>query len=735
MQAIKNIYLYEDPLPLAIPLPKKGYSLEADMLLGWRPKFIKTPILLYYNDELYIDLPKKSCPIVYQGYRPKDSFAFNSQLTDNSPDCYPYDFADKSLTAYTFLNKNKTTQSEPDGMTKEAPAESLIFDSKFEGGNLDQVVMINSNEYDLYMRPDTNTGSHMHWFYFSMRNFQNLQAIKFNVVNISRSSPLFKAGMRPKGYSFTKVERGESSGWEYVGENVTFGTSKLNRFLEQGSKKIFFMLSFEYKPVCIEDKVWLATTSPYTFTRLWKVIRCIRNDDSIYHVSHIKVSTLGKSLSLIDIPMLTITNPHSKLKKKIVIAIGRVHPSETVGSWVIEGFFRFIASRCQEARKLRDKFIFKVIPMCNPDGVVIGNSRTGLSGDDLNRCYLNPSEKFHPEAKLIKDLIEKFTKSGNKVYMFLDFHGHFCKKGSFMYGPSYPLHDINYFQTRIIPKLLSERTSIFRYHSSRFILERSKKSTARMVMWKEFGITNAYTLETSYFCYLNKSRETEVFYIEDFYILAEKLARTIYEFYTLQKHERKIQKKKAKERSFKKQKLIPKSREERVYENTPADLESDDSLFESLPFNLDVQSTNYASKVPSEIILPLNIIKEDFVERNIEEIIQMIKQDCSEGEESESQGSGSESDEIKETIELPPLDKSRVNISIQEISMQKKIGDEYNKTKKKLVLNEKFAKRLEKIREKRRMAKQKKDKERSSLPSIIAKVSTNIRLKGIEHRD
>ena len=120
--------------------------------------------------------------------------------------------------------------------------------------------------------------------------------------------------------------------------------------------------------------------------------------------------------------------------------------------------------------------------MCNPDGVIMGNSRTGLSGDDLNRCYLNPSNKLHPEAKLIKDMVEKIVESGTKIYFFIDMHGHFCKKGSFMYGPSYPLHDINYFQTRIIPKLLSERTCIFRYHSSRFIVERSKKSTARMVM-------------------------------------------------------------------------------------------------------------------------------------------------------------------------------------------------------------------------------------------------------------
>ena len=350
----------------------------------------------------------------------------------------------------------------------------------------------------------------------------------------------------------------------------------------------------------------------------------MKADDSTYHTSHIKLSTIGKSLSLIDIPMLTITNPNSRLNKKIIILIGRVHPSETVGSWVMEGFFRFIASRNQEARRLRDKFIFKIIPMCNPDGVIMGNSRTGLNGDDLNRCYLNPSSKFHPEAKIIKTMVEKIIESGMKIYMFLDLHGHFCKKGSFMYGPSYPLHDSNYFQTRIIPKLLGERTCIFRYHSSRFIVERSKKSTARMVMWKELGIINAYTLETSYFGYLDQDRETKVFYIEDFYLLAEKLAKTIYEYYIMQKQERRLQKQKAKERQSKKQRYYTKSREDQNYDNTPiGDIESDDSFLENLSGGFDNQETTLLSKVPAETIIPLNTDKEVYIERNLEEVIQV----------------------------------------------------------------------------------------------------------------
>lgn len=36
----------------------------------------------------------------------------------------------------------------------------IEFDGKFESGNLDKVVMVNENEYDLYMRVDSNTKGH-----------------------------------------------------------------------------------------------------------------------------------------------------------------------------------------------------------------------------------------------------------------------------------------------------------------------------------------------------------------------------------------------------------------------------------------------------------------------------------------------------------------------------------------------------------------------------------------------
>lgn len=46
----------------------------------------------------------------------------------------------------------------------------------------------------------------------------------------------------------------------------------------------------------------------------------------------------------------------------------------------LKGFLQFITSTNDEAVQMRQKFIFKIIPMLNPDGVILGNYRTSFSG-------------------------------------------------------------------------------------------------------------------------------------------------------------------------------------------------------------------------------------------------------------------------------------------------------------------------------------------------------------------
>ena len=90
--------------------------------------------------------------------------------------------------------------------------------------------------------------------------------------------------------------------------------------------------------------------------------------------------------------------------KRYAIICARVHPGESNASFVMQGFIKFITGMSHEAQELRKKIIFKIIPMTNPDGVIAGNYRTSLSGNDLNRQFMTPNPKLHPTVHAIKNL-------------------------------------------------------------------------------------------------------------------------------------------------------------------------------------------------------------------------------------------------------------------------------------------------------------------------------------------
>jgi murein tripeptide amidase MpaA len=71
--------------------------------------------------------------------------------------------------------------------------------------------------------------------------------------------------------------------------------------------------------------------------------------------------------------------------KKFIILFARVHPGETNSSFMMHGFLKFILSNHADAKELRKKFVFKIVPIVNPDGVIGGNYRSSFSGSDLNR--------------------------------------------------------------------------------------------------------------------------------------------------------------------------------------------------------------------------------------------------------------------------------------------------------------------------------------------------------------
>lgn len=71
----------------------------------------------------------------------------------------------------------------------------------------------------------------------------------------------------------------------------------------------------------------------------------------------------------------------------------------------MHGFLNFITGSSPEAVDLRRKIVFKIVPMINPDGVIVGNYRTSLSGNDLNRQFISPNPKLHPEVCALRTLV------------------------------------------------------------------------------------------------------------------------------------------------------------------------------------------------------------------------------------------------------------------------------------------------------------------------------------------
>lgn len=439
----------------------------------------------------------------------------------------------------------------------------LIFDGNFESGNLDYVVKnYPSNSYDLFLRPDTNTSGYFQWFYFRVQNKKKGTKMKMNIVNLTKRNSLYQQGMPVQILSMRKAQE-QGINWAFGGDNIKYGISKLmkNQMCFGGEeqaarRRIYFQLSLEYTFEYDDDTVYFAYSLPYTFTMVNNLVQMVQesqdkviqeykkickeenfNDPNVTENNFkvVETSIISSSLAGIEVPVLTITDfSHSKYeekKKKVVIITGRVHPGESNSSWIVHGMIKFLMSKDRVASELRKKLIFKIVPMLNADGVTIGNSRCSMIGKDMNRMFGSPNKQLAPEPTAMRQLVKDLLKiQSHKVLSYLDVHAHSQKKSIFMYGPYFPLHSSKYLKIRAIPKLVSERTEMFRFFSCKFKFEKYKENCARLAIWRDYNITHTFTIETSSFGFLNRNRETIHFNTGLLQEFGECIVHSIFEF-------------------------------------------------------------------------------------------------------------------------------------------------------------------------------------------------------------
>jgi len=290
---------------------------------------------------------------------------------------------------------------------------------------------------------------------------------------------------------------------------------------------IFIPQEFPYS----DDLCYITHCYPYTYSHLHQWLLRMEQDSSKWR--HVDKQVLCKSLAGNDVFLLTITDKSASeqelSQRKGVILSARVHPGETNSSWMMQGAIEFLVSDHPIADSIRRSCIIKVVPMLNPDGVIVGNYRCSLARADLNRVYKRPVKELFPTVWHTKHMAESFLqeKGPKAIIAYVDLHGHSRKHNIFTYGCHLPGCNLEQLlEGRLLPWLLFQQSpDVFSFSSCKFNVHKCKESTGRVVMWR-MGITNSFTLEAT-FCGTRLSTIPRHFTTDDYRKMGSDLCKVI----------------------------------------------------------------------------------------------------------------------------------------------------------------------------------------------------------------
>ena len=452
---------------------------------------------------------------------------------------------DKFIKSNNFRPKTVYNELKPYYTLKNKNDKTLIFESRFESGNLLAAFRTEDEDcYQLYLQNDTNTTGYIQWFFFRVSNTKKGRKVNFNIINMLRKTCIYNHGLKIMTYSTTAAAK-ENLGWHRDCYNSIYYANNLFVYNNNNAskKRILHSLSFDYEFKYDNDTVYFANCLPYFYSSLMKELNKYELNDEKYPFFYRK--TLTVTLGGNDLDMFTInsmydiynngpksiitqksknynyiktqqennntnnTNNNNNISqvldtRKAIVIIGRQHPGETVGSYVVKGCIDFLMGDSEEAKKLREIYVFKIVPMMNPDGVLVGNSRTSFAGCDLNRRWGKPNEIIHPEVYSTKQMIMKLSNQRNIAFI-IDCHGHFGTFNSLFYCN----YKDNKRACKLFPYICSKLSKIINYQQCTFAMPKYKLSTERIALFNELpddDNNNIVALETSFFG-INKNGE------------------------------------------------------------------------------------------------------------------------------------------------------------------------------------------------------------------------------------
>lgn len=323
--------------------------------------------------------------------------------------------------------------------------DSLIFDARFESGNLFSAARVLGTQlYELMMNPDLGTCEHMNWFYFAIGNVKKHTKYTFKILNFVKPTSMFlegagilvyapsqhKRGWRRMGeeicyypnvlkkrgeYYYTMVEnvyanpiveaaaeRPKTSTVKSKSRPVSRATSKLGTRAKSSDKKeqkpttkkkkvatklqqdvmgSQYTLSFNLTFKTNEDIVFLASAFPYTYTDLNRYLMYLRA------IPLIRIEKLTRTLMENNCNVITMGG--TSQNKELIIIIARVHPCETSGSYVLQGLLDFLSGRRDAELKKYITWLLNHVVNNDPEFLLQDSSVEGSRNTLSNTCASN----------------------------------------------------------------------------------------------------------------------------------------------------------------------------------------------------------------------------------------------------------------------------------------------------------------------------------------------------------
>ncbi len=293
------------------------------------------------------------------------------------------------------------------GLSGSEPAavKTITLDTDFEGASVGAWEQVDDTSIEFNILADNDgTSNHKRWYSFRLTGAAE-RDITLRIVNAGDTNA--SGAWR---FNAPVVSHDDGETWNRI-KNARYANG---------------VFEFAYTPETDSD--WLALVPVYNFSRWLDLLEEIESHSRVSGVE-----LLAESLDGNPVHLLSLADPDiPESEKHSIWVVGRQHPGETPGSWMIEGLIRWLLSDSPQAAALLENCSFHIIGFINPDGVLRGNFRTNAAGLNLNRQWLDTD----PQAPTIQAAIDRIVhhhETHDDILLFSDKHAHSSIRENFFY--------------------------------------------------------------------------------------------------------------------------------------------------------------------------------------------------------------------------------------------------------------------------------------------------------------